>query len=100
MENNRGFISWGVFLEMRAEHNKKVHDTVSKLLNLEPIPQYGDIFTLDEFVKCVEDGSFMDHDGSGNYATETGMSNKDVYPSDIKSGNIDRKWTHVVWFNK
>lgn len=100
-KNNRGFLSWGDFLLYRKEHNKKVLDTISKLLNLDPIPHYGDIFSLKIFIERCQDGSFMDNDGIGFYALETGMSRKnEATPSQIINNIIDYSWTHVAWFNK
>ena len=33
-----------------------------------PIPEYGDLMTIEEFIKNCEDGIFIDYDGSGYYA--------------------------------
>lgn len=69
--------------------------------NLAPLPDYGDLMTLDEFISCVRLDLFTDDDGGGcYYATEAGMSYEEVSPSDIRCGIINNKWTHVVWFNK
>lgn len=68
-----------------------------------PIPDYGDHMTMEEFIGYVEDGGFMDHDGHGHYATEIEMLQEpyiDILPSTTIDGRIDKKWTHVVWFNK
>lgn len=67
---------------------------------MEPIPKYGDLMTLQEFIECCECGGFIDYDGSGNYSTATEMSDKEVVPSDITNGIIDYSYSHVVWFNK
>lgn len=66
---------------------------------LKPIPSYGDHMTLESFTDCVECGGFNDDDGTGYYATETQITDIVVYPSDITKG-FDKKWSHVVWFNK
>jgi hypothetical protein len=67
---------------------------------MKPIPEYGDLIPLDEFIEMCEHGTFIDYDGFGNYATETEMSTNVVCPSDITAGIINRNWTHVVWFNR
>jgi hypothetical protein len=70
---------------------------------MKPLPEYGDHMTMDEFIKCVETGGFIDYDGHGHYATETEMLSEpsiDVLPSMVKEGTIDKRWTHIVWFNK
>ena len=60
----------------------------------------GDKMTLAEFEGMVRDGSLVDYDGHGYYATKEGQSAIMVVPSDVKEGKIDKKFTHVVWFNK
>jgi hypothetical protein len=67
---------------------------------MSPIPNYGDHMTLEEFVECCESGGFIDYDGRGDYATETEISDVGVRPSQITSGKIDTRWTHVVWYNR
>jgi len=69
----------------------------------EPIPDYGDIFELGEFMESVKSGMFTDWDGHGFYAaSKNRMSNVFAKPSDISKGDIDgrNKWYYVVWFNK
>ncbi len=58
-----------------------------------------DHMTIEEFKEYVDGGMFIDEDGSGNYATETEVSDIDVYPSDVEYG-LRRDFTHVVWYNK
>ena len=68
------------------------------------IPNYGDLFTIEEFIDYCEDGMFIDWDGNGLYSDGKfiyGSSGKYVvYPSDIVAGNIRKKFSHVMWFNK
>jgi hypothetical protein len=71
---------------------------------LEPLPDYGDLFTIEEWLGYVKSGCFTDYDGMGSWATETQMpSGGDyVYPSQVdKPGFAPPAWaTHVVWFNR
>lgn len=70
---------------------------------MKPIPDYGDHMKTEDFVRHVEQGSFIDHDGHGRYATKIEMSDESstsVLPSMVVNGSIDMKWTHVVWFNR
>ena len=87
-------------------------------MKFEPIPKYGDLMTLDNFIECCQTGGFIDYDGHGYYAMKDKMSDKLILPShitgrrddfDFDTGkfkkievpiNIDRSFTHVVWFNK
>ena len=69
-------------------------------IKFENIPRYGDLMTMKDWLVCVDAYAFIDYDGHGCYATETKMSDKVVVPSDVKKGNIDKSFTHIVWFNK
>jgi len=69
-------------------------------IKMELIPDYGDIFTIKQFLERVDDTSFIDYDGHGNLATKTEMSDIVIYPSTIKKLKIDKKFTHVIWFNR
>ena len=74
---------------------------VERILDhLDPFPDYGDLMTLEEFVEACVEGSFGNDDGTGCYATKSGMSRIYAHPTDMCAGKIDRSWTHVMWFNK
>jgi hypothetical protein len=62
---------------------------------MEPIPDYGEHMTLEEFSKAVRSGSYNGYDGNGYYATSSEMTDEQI---DLP--NIDQTYTHVVWFNK
>lgn len=67
---------------------------------MKPIPDYGDKFTISEFIAYCQLGTFVDNDGIGYYATENGMSELPAYPSSIRMNGPAPNWTHVIWFNK
>lgn len=64
------------------------------------IPDYGDHFTIEDFIDSVKSGMFVDFDGSGYYATKDKMTDIYANPSEIYRDKIDKRWTHVMWFNK
>jgi predicted ribosome quality control (RQC) complex YloA/Tae2 family protein len=64
------------------------------------IPNYGDHMTMENFIKNVNSGGFIDYDGSGNYATATQMTDITIQPSYVKSGKMRKDFTHIVWFNR
>lgn len=70
-------------------------DKLEKLVPaLEPIPDYGDVMTLEDFQSSHRAGALIPDDGSGYFATETGMSREDCFDE-------PPAWaTHVVWFNR
>ena len=67
---------------------------------MRPIPDYGDVFTLEGFIHMCKNYSFIDYDGTGYYGNDKEYSNKYAKPSDIVAGKIDKNYTHVIWFNK
>lgn len=95
------------------EFQKLVKDEAEKLyfigkykrLLQDPIVEFGkewkgDLYTLEEFKKMARDGSIVDDDGYGYYATELGKSDVMIYPSDITENLIREDFTHVIWFNR
>lgn len=64
-----------------------------------PQPQR-ELMFLDDFVMDVQDGMLTNDDGHGKYAMADWMSDEDVSPSDVTDGRINRRFTHVVWFNR
>jgi len=77
-------------------------DIALGVIPTEAIPEYGDLMTLERFIDCCNSGGFIDYDGVGQYATSSRMlsGRRGVFPSEIKEGKIDRRWSHIVWFNR
>lgn len=67
---------------------------------MEPIPEYGYLMTMEEFIETVKCGFFIDYDGYGCYSDGKEISQGSVCPSDVAKGTVDMKWSHVVWFNR
>jgi len=67
---------------------------------MEPIPSYGDVMSLEDFKEDVKAGNFTDDDGSGNYARGNQMSDVSIYPSDVDEDMVRNDFDKVVWFNK
>ena len=67
---------------------------------LQEIPNYGDIMTLEYFIKNVKIGGFIDYDGSGNYLEFNKMTNIDIYPSDVEFDKVRRQFDRIIWFNR
>jgi len=66
----------------------------------EPIPDYGSHMSIEKFIMDVKSGCLIDYDGHGKYATKYRMTDKIVGPSDVKKNDLDKRFTHIVWFNK
>ena len=67
---------------------------------LEPIDDIGDLMTIEHFENACTSGSFVNSDGSGVYAFEDEQTRVDARPSSFKQGDINRLFTHVMWYNK
>jgi hypothetical protein len=65
-------------------------------------PDYGDLFTMEEFIDDCDSGCMTDYDGTGRLATAQQVSNVYVSPSDFEYEGVKApEWaTHVMWFNK
>lgn len=68
--------------------------------NISPIPDYGDLMTIQEFISCVQSGGFIDYDGFGNYSDGVIMYDDELRPSDITKRNCLKNYSHIVWFNR
>ncbi len=80
-------------------HAIDLHETVPVVVFEGPIPDYGDVFTKQDFIESVAAGAFTDDDGSGTLSKDGKNSNVHVKPSDV-DGMDWHGATHVVWFNK
>jgi hypothetical protein len=62
-----------------------------------------DHMLLAEWVRCCEDGGFIDYDGFGHLATASEESDISIRPSqrrELPILNKDGRFTHIVWYNK
>lgn len=64
-----------------------------------PIPDYGDLYTLEAFKKLVEDGAVNNDDGDGCFANATQRTRIGVNLYSI-TDDWKPEFTHVLWFNK
>lgn len=67
-----------------------------------PIPTYGDLMTIGDWIDAVHQGYFIDYDGVGSYSDgEFVYDNvRRVYPSDVIKNRILTKFSHIVWYNR
>lgn len=60
----------------------------------------GTRYKFSDFIDMCVSGTLVDNDGFGLYAARKGVSDIEVYPSDITENMYRKDFTHVVWFNK
>ena len=70
-----------------------------KAIEMRYISKDRDLMTMKEFIKCCNNGLFVDYDGFGYYATSLGMTNIIIKPSDVHTDKL-LDYSHIVWFNK
>ena len=76
-------------------------DRLEKIINLQPMPDYGDLYTIDEFLDHVKSGGITDNDGSAYAALADGRTSIEVSPRGVLYGQlIGTGFTHIAWFNK
>ena len=66
----------------------------------EKIPDYGDVFTMGDFVNACQIGAFINYDGYGQYATDKIMFRDMILPSHVTKRNNVKNYPYVVWFNR
>ena len=63
--------------------------------------EYGDLFTISEFIDSCKCGALIDYDGFGHLATADKESTINITPSDrMKTLTLNPWATHVMWFNR
>jgi hypothetical protein len=64
----------------------------------EKLPDYGDLYTVEEWKEALQDGSFISEDGSG-YWVKDGLMCHD-WDEEVFAATRPLDATHVMWFNK
>jgi hypothetical protein len=68
------------------------------------LPEYGDLFTLQEFIEKCGLGYFVDTDGSGYYSDgRVYWTDEPANPSDMvrfRGVKFNLRHRFVIWFNK
>ena len=98
-------LSWEQMFEKTKDLRIKftLNDRKARLIQ-EPSMQFGKkwngkFYTLNEFINEVKKEFLTDDNGVGRYATETGVSDIYVYPSDIFDDIYRKDFSHVLWLN-
>lgn len=68
---------------------------------MEPIPKYGDVYSMEDFKENCDCGGFINYDGFAHPIVNS-MMDEDVMikPSQVKKGKYVKKYESVVWFNR
>lgn len=93
---------WGAIGEHLADEYCEIgrYLRMNRPPRFEPIPDYGEVMTLADFIKRVEGGWFIDYDGYGHYVREGQDSRIEIYPSDVKNKAVRTDFDTIIWFNR
>lgn len=100
-------LTWDEFC-VKAKDEKKAMYFIDKYMRLKMVPTisfneeiHGEQFTLEEFKKiCTESNLYTDSDGFGYYASDKGISDIKVYPSDFVEKIYREDFPNIIWYNK
>lgn len=99
-------VDWDEMLKETNEIRVKLllNDQQQRLIK-DPTMQFGktwngELIPIEEFVRICQNELYSDNDGYGRYATEKGVSDVAIYPSDILDDKYRKDFSHVMWFNK
>jgi hypothetical protein len=90
------------FLEPESSQMENLNRELRMIMPFEvsPLPDYGHVMSLKNFIEDCECGNFIDYDGHGSYISNGQRTNITVYPSDVKNGKIRKEFDSIIWFNK
>jgi hypothetical protein len=78
----------------------------SALVKFTKTNQYGrgpededDVYTVKEFLDCVNAGGFIDYDGFG-FPVKDKKADTSIYIKPSKCNEIPQDATHIVWYNR
>lgn len=66
----------------------------------EPVPEYGDLLTVSEYLSMVNNGFFIDYDGFGHPYLNGMMDGELIISPSGGSFSIPFDATHIIWFNR
>ena len=70
-------------------------------VELNDLPNYGDVMSFKTFKDNCLYGGFIDSDGCGYYVKDGKITNIEIYPSDIKNKLIRKEnFDTIIWFNR
>ncbi len=75
-------------------------ERMNRPIELSELPTYGDVMSLKKFIGCCKGGGFINYDGYGHYVKDNQETNIEIYPSDIKKGNIRKEFDTIIWYNR
>ncbi len=92
---------------IKRELEQRLKDRYSKEAALERVCkelqekiEYGHVMTVDQFIECVAEGSFIDDDGSGVFADWAGNKHTSVW-CDVDWLELHRgHYPFVIWYNR
>lgn len=96
---------WEEYDEYLRPENRKISELGRERrmimpYELDELPTYGDVMSLEDFIEYAKNGMFIDYDGSGDYVKNGKRTNISIYPSDVMAGMIRKDFDTIIWFNR
>lgn len=95
----RPVSNWNCPVDLKDYQGPRFTPATPDDLYTTPLPDYGDLMSINDFLAAVADKSFVDYDGYGHPVRNNLMNRYfEVRPSGAKE--IPSEATHIVWFNR
>lgn len=94
--------SYNVYIQETLQNVKRYSRILRTTIEPEftPLPSYGQLMSLRDFMYFVGSAFFNDPDGYGLYVRKDKVSNIEIYPDDMLHGAIRTDFESIIWFNK
>ena len=94
---------WEAEYDSYCEEEEKHYNELFQwgLENIEGMPCFGNLMTVEDWKEAVGYGVFIDYDGFGEQVLFDGTNYKvgpEISSSEIE--NLDPTCTHIIWFNR
>lgn len=87
-------------LETYSKEYEEYEELYAQAIRIQCNKEYGHVYTVDDFITDVKNGSLMNYDGVGYFASIYGEKSEYV-DCDVDWLNANRKdYKYVLWYNK
>lgn len=83
-----------------SKEYEKLRELYAQAIRIQCRQNYGYVMTIDDFVENVEDGYFIDYDGSGVFLDSEGKRHEYIRCNAKWLKTHQNDYKYVLWFNK
>lgn len=104
-QNEPEDLSYTEYCQYYSSINKRLlkNDSAMRMIMIpeySELSKFGDVMSLNNFIKICKSGGFVDSDGNGLYIKDGMQSNIRIHPSDVTNDRIRKDFNQIIWFNK